>query len=693
MTENITMKFSKDGAVAQGFKKASDRMLSNEPILSTQDIEVEFTLRGQKLKAIRGCSLDLYEGETLAIVGESGSGKSVFTKLFVGMLDKNGRIANGSIMYDGIDLTKLSTEREWQQIRGKRIAMVMQDPMTSLNPLRTVGSQIREAVELNQGLKGKEAKAETIRLLGEVGIPYPEKRYKQYPHEFSGGMRQRAVIAMAVACKPQILICDEPTTALDVTIQAQILELIRKLQRENNMTIIYITHDLGVVANVADRVAVMYAGQIIETGLANEIFFDPRHPYTWALLSALPQLGVKGEKLPAIDGTPPNLFNRIIGDSFAPRNHNALNIDFVEEPPTYDVSSTHTAKTWLMDPRAPEIPQPDAISKLADPNFGRASDLKLYHPHEDPNRETLISVKGLQVAFGSGRKKFVAVDDVNFDIYKGETFALVGESGSGKTTIGRALVRINPTTAGEIYYKGKKINGKISKEQDLEVIKGCQMIFQDPMASLNERAKVDYIVSEGIINHHMYTDEKNRAEKVTAALNEVGLLPEFSSRFPHEFSGGQRQRIGIARALIMQPEFIVADEPISALDVSIRAQVLNLMNELKKERGLTYMFIAHDLSVVRFISDRIAVIHKGRIVELAESEELFRHPLHPYTKALLSAVPNPNPYIEKEKKLLVYDPACHDYSVDKPVWTEILKDHFVYGNEKELDGYRKEIGL
>ena len=693
MTENITMKFSKDGAVAQGFKKASDRMLSNEPILSAQDIEVEFTLRGQKLKAIRGCSLDLYEGETLAIVGESGSGKSVFTKLFVGMLDKNGRISHGSILYDGLDLTKLTTEKEWQQIRGKRIAMVMQDPMTSLNPLRTVGSQIREAVELNQGLKGKEAKAETIRLLGEVGIPYPEKRYKQYPHEFSGGMRQRAVIAMAVACKPQILICDEPTTALDVTIQAQILELIRKLQRENNMTIIYITHDLGVVANVADRVAVMYAGQIIETGLANEIFFDPRHPYTWALLSALPQLGVKGEKLPAIDGTPPNLFNRIIGDSFAPRNHNALNIDFVEEPPTYDVSSTHTAKTWLMDPRAPEIPQPDAISKLADPNFGRASDLKLYHPHEDPNRETLISVKGLQVAFGSGRRKFVAVDDVNFDIYKGETFALVGESGSGKTTIGRALVRINPTTAGEIYYKGKKINGKISKEQDLEVIKGCQMIFQDPMASLNERAKVDYIVSEGIINHHMYTDEKNRAEKVTAALNEVGLLPEFSSRFPHEFSGGQRQRIGIARALIMQPEFIVADEPISALDVSIRAQVLNLMNELKKERGLTYMFIAHDLSVVRFISDRIAVIHKGRIVELAESEELFRHPLHPYTKALLSAVPNPNPYIEKEKKLLVYDPACHDYSVDKPVWTEILKDHFVYGNEKELDGYRKEIGL
>ena len=266
----------------------------------------------------------------------------------------------------------------------------------------------------------------------------------------------------------------------------------------------------------------------------------------------------------------------------------------------------------------------------------------------------------MQVTFGSGRKKFVAVDDVNFTIYKGETFALVGESGSGKTTIGRALVRINPITAGQVLLEGKKINGKISKEQDLNVIRSCQMIFQDPMASLNERAKVDYIVSEGLINHHLYKDEHDRQDKVQKALQEVGLLPEFSSRFPHEFSGGQRQRIGIARALIMEPKFVVADEPISALDVSIRAQVLNLLNDLKKKRGLTYLFIAHDLSVVRFISDRIAVIHKGRIVELAEAEELFLHPLHPYTKALLSAVPNPNPYLERSKKLLVYVP-----SVDK----------------------------
>ena len=308
-----------------------------------------------------------------------------------------------------------------------------------------------------------------------------------------------------------------------------------------------------------------------------------------------------------------------------------------------------------------------------------------------PDKEKLIEIKDLQITFGSGRKKFVAVDHVNIDIYKGETFSLVGESGSGKTTIGRAITRINPVSADEILFKGQRISGKISKELDREVIQKCQMIFQDPMASLNERAKVDYIVSEGLYNFHLYKDENDRKAKVEMALREVGLLPEFASRFPHEFSGGQRQRIGIARALIMEPEFVVADEPISALDVSIRAQVLNLLNRLRKSRGLTYLFIAHDLSVVRFISDRIGVIHKGRIVELAEAEELFLHPLHPYTKALLSAVPIPDPELEKKKKLIIYDPSIHDYSSDKPVWSEILPGHFVYGSQRELDGYQAEI--
>lgn len=338
--------------------------MEKKPILSAKDVEVTFSLRGNKLNAIRKCSLDLYDGETLAIVGESGSGKSVFTKTFVGMLDGNGSITGGSIMYDGKDLAKFKKEKEWMTIRGKKIAMVMQDPMTSLNPLKKVGKQIQECIELHQGLKGAVAKKATLQILEKVGIPYPEMRYNQYPHEFSGGMRQRVVIAIAVACRPQILICDEPTTALDVTIQAQILELIRNLQAEYHMSVIYITHDLGVVANVADRVAVMYAGQIVEVGEVDEIFYDARHPYTWALLSALPQLGVKGEALPTIDGTPPNLFNKIKGDAFAPRNRQALAIDFEEEPPYFEVSETHKAKTWYLDPRAPKVEPPKSVQQL-----------------------------------------------------------------------------------------------------------------------------------------------------------------------------------------------------------------------------------------------------------------------------------------------------------------------------------------
>ena len=339
-------------------------MENKTPILSARDVQIEFSLRGQKLKAIRGCSLDLYEGETLAIVGESGSGKSVFTKSFVGMLDANGSITGGTITYNGEDISKFKTEKEWRQIRGKKIAMVMQDPMTSLNPLKKVGKQIQESIEMHQGLKGAEAKAAAIEMLKKVGIAEPEKRYNQYPHEFSGGMRQRVVIAIAVACKPQILICDEPTTALDVTIQAQILDLIRNLQKELGMTVIYITHDLGVVANVADRVAVMYAGQIVEYGTVEEIFYDPWHPYTWALLAALPQLGEKGKELPSIEGTPPNLFFEIQGDAFAPRNKKALAIDFVKEPPFFKVSETHQAKTWYLDPRSPKVEQPHYIQNM-----------------------------------------------------------------------------------------------------------------------------------------------------------------------------------------------------------------------------------------------------------------------------------------------------------------------------------------
>ena len=337
--------------------------MENNVILSVRDLDVKFTLRGQTLHAVRGASLDVYEGESLAIVGESGSGKSVFVKTFMGLLDANGFIAGGQILYNGQDLTAYRTDKDWLKIRGHEIAMVLQDPMTSLNPLKTIGKQIEEAVKLHQGLRGAEARRAVLEVLRDVGIDEPERRYRQYPHEFSGGMRQRVVIAIAVACRPKILICDEPTTALDVTIQAQILELIKEMQKKYHLTTIYITHDLGVVANVADRIAVMYAGGIVEVGACEEVFYDPRHPYTWALLSSLPQLGVKGEPLFSIQGTPPNLFHEVKGDAFAPRNPQALKIDFLVDPPYFEVSPTHKARTWLLDPRAPKVEKPRIIAR------------------------------------------------------------------------------------------------------------------------------------------------------------------------------------------------------------------------------------------------------------------------------------------------------------------------------------------
>ena len=345
-------------------------MEHNQLILSAKDVNIQFDLRGKVLHAIRGIDLDLYQGEVLAIVGESGSGKSVFTKSFMGLLDANGSITGGTIDYYGmadgkpLRLSDLKTEKDWLRVRGREIAMVMQDPMTSLNPLKTIGAQIMEAVTLHQGLKGAAAREKTLGYLRDVGISEPEKRFKQYPHEFSGGMRQRVVIAIAAACSPKILICDEPTTALDVTIQAQILQLLKKMQVKYDLTILLITHDLGVVANIADRVAVMYAGDIVEIGTADEIYYDPRHPYTWALLSSMPQMGVKGEDLFNIVGTPPNLFAEIRGDAFAPRNPQALKIDFVRRPPYFTVSPTHKAKTWLLDPRAPKIEPPAAVKML-----------------------------------------------------------------------------------------------------------------------------------------------------------------------------------------------------------------------------------------------------------------------------------------------------------------------------------------
>jgi len=659
-------------------------------ILSARDVEIKFRLREKVLTAVRGATLDLYEGETLAIVGESGCGKSVFTKSFIGMLDKNGWVSGGSLLYRGEELTRFKTEREWLRIRGKKIAMVFQDPMTSLNPVRTVGEQIAEVIVWHFGTEHEQAKREAVEILRRVGIGDAEYRYQQYPHEFSGGMRQRVVIATAIACRPEILICDEPTTALDVTVQAQILALIKQLQKELKMTVVYITHDLGVVANVADWVSVMYAGQIVEYGTSRDNFHDPRHPYTKALLQSLPQLGVKGCDLYSIKGTPPTLYKQITGDAFAPRNPDAMEIDFEAEPPMFQVSDTHCAKTWLLHPFAREHAEKLNFAEEARKKEAVAAQAP---PFDYCKADKLLSVRNLTVKFRLSHREFKAVDNVSFDVYRGETLSLVGESGSGKTTIGRAVMKIYQKAEGEIEYAGKRIDGKLSKQERRELHLHLQMIFQDPMASLNERAKVDYIVSEGLYNYRLFANEEERMRRVEQIMAEVGLNRDFISRFPHEFSGGQRQRIGIARSLVMNPDFVIADEPISALDVSIRAQVINLLNKLKKERNLTYLFIAHDLSVVKFISDRIAVINKGRIVEMATCDELFLHPLHPYTKALLSAVPHPDPDRERAKELLVYDASIHNYKIDKPVWCEITDRHFVFGNRYELDMYREELGI
>ena len=651
----------------------------NKELIQVNDLVVKFNLRGKTLTAIRHASFTLFENETLAIVGESGSGKSVLTKNLNGMLDSNGFVESGTITYKGQDLRKLKTDKDWENIRGKEIAMVFQDPMTALNPLKKIGKQIEEMMVLHTDTPKEKLFEETVMLMTKVGIPNPEVRYHQYPHEFSGGMRQRIVIATAIAARPKVLICDEPTTALDVTLQAQILKLMKDIQKEFGLSIIFITHDLGVVAGFADRVAILYAGEIVERGTCDEIFHNPIHPYSKALLNSLPQIGKKGEELHAIHGTPPSLFKEIKGDAFAPRNPDALKIDFEEAPPVVQVTDTHFVKSWLMHEMA--------IEKYGDPQKETREYIPSVAAKSEINsdvKRVLVSLKDVNITYGSGKKKFEAVKKVNFDIYKGETLSLVGESGSGKTTVGRAIMKIIPTSGGSITYDGEQINKKLSREALKHYRQRVQMIFQDPMACLNERAKVDYIISEGLYNFKLFKNEEERKQKVVEVMEKVGLSPDFATRYPHEFSGGQRQRLGIARALIMNPSFVIADEPISALDVSIRAQVINLLNKLKKEKDLTYLFIAHDLSVVRFISDRIAVIYKGQIVELSESEELFLNPLHPYTKALLSAVPIAEPNIEKNKVMIKYEPPL----VQKPQEFRAVKPgHFVLSTEEEYKEY------
>ncbi|QUW21331.1 ABC transporter ATP-binding protein [Sporosarcina sp. Marseille-Q4063] len=680
-----------------------------ETVLEIENLHISFHTYAGVVKAVRGVNLQVKKGETLAIVGESGSGKTVTSKAIMKLLPDNiAKIEQGSIHFDGKDLTKLS-EREMQHVRGSEISMIFQDPMTALNPTMTVGKQVIEGIIKHQRLGKAEAYKAAENLFELVGIPDAKFRLHQYPHQFSGGMRQRVVIALALACNPKILIADEPTTALDVTIQAQILELLKDIQKKLGTSIILITHDLGVVANMADTVAVMYAGKVVETGTVDEIFYKPQHPYNWGLLSSMPDMDFKGELI-SIPGSPPDLMNPPAGDAFAARNEFAMKIDYEKEPPMFKVSDTHYAATWLLHPKAPEIKMPDVIKEKQARSVILDESKKVVR-----DQEVLLQVQDLSKHFTVNNKESLkAVNNISFDIMRGETLGLVGESGCGKSTTGRTIMKLYEATNGEVYYEGKPIQGDLSKKEESQMRRKMQMIFQDPYASLDPRKTVEDTIAEGMDIHGLAKSKEDRKAKVIELLETVGLNKEHAGRYPHEFSGGQRQRIGIARALAVEPEFIIADEPISALDVSIQAQVVNLMKKLQEEKGLTYLFIAHDLSMVKYISDRIGVMYLGNLVELATSDDLYNEPLHPYTQALLSAIPTPDPERERERERTMLEGELPN-AINPPVgcafrtrcplamekcgevqeWREVREGHWVAchlvtGDEKVAVGDREE---
>jgi len=561
-----------------------------------------------------------------------------------------GKIREGSILFRGKDLAS-QPESGMRKIRGDRISMIFQEPMTSLNPVLTVGYQLEEALFSHKSLTSSERTRNAAALLEAVGLPDATDKLREYPHQLSGGMRQRVMIAMALACNPDLLIADEPTTALDVTIQAQILDILKKLQQDRGMSVILITHNLGVVAETARRILVMYAGKIVESSSTENIFRNPSHPYTRGLLDSIPRLGDSRKdrcKLATIPGMVPHPFDFPEGCRFHPRCPFAMGKCRVSEPPLFSVGDSHQAACWLYEPGA----------------AGRGVDIKtprdaLPAKTEPVSPDPVLEIRNLQKTFEirgkyGGRDMVKAVSDVSLDIFRGETLGLVGESGCGKSTTGKTIVGLENPTKGQILWKGRDSLFLKGGDRD-EFRRKVQMVFQDPYSSLNPRMTVKEIVAEGVEIHNLAKSEKQKEEMVSKALKDAGLRPEYMVRYPHEFSGGQRQRIGIARALVMNPELIVCDEPVSALDVSIQAQVINLLQDLQREHGLTYLFIAHDLSVVRHISDRVAVMYLGMIMEQAETDTLFEEHRHPYTEALLSAVPEPDPADRKGRIILEGD--------------------------------------
>ena len=596
------------------------------PVLEIRNLETVFHGDDHDVRAVDGISLTIAEGRTLGLVGESGSGKSVTSLSVMRLLPAHAaEIVAGEIAVLGQNVLKLPSTA-MRKVRGGQVAMIFQEPGTSLNPVYRVGAQVAEAIQLHQDVSKVEARNRTIALFREVGIPDPERRVDSYPHEMSGGQKQRVMIAMALSCNPKLLIADEPTTALDVTIQAQILDLIRRLRDERGMAILFITHDLGVIAEIADDVAVMFRGKLVETGDVETIFKNPRHPYTRGLLACRPRLESPFRRLPTV-------------------------ADFLNVP--------EDARPTSGDPAS--LLSPTRIKQLREAGRGR-----LLHPQRElealchpfsqdqvdagtqvvpANEQPMLAVSRLKVHFPIRKGVFSrisgyvhAVDGVSFNVYRGQTLGLVGESGCGKTTTGRAILRLTDITEGLVMFSGERLSG-LQGEELRTLRRKIQIIFQDPYSSLNPRMTVEATLTEPMAIHRLYESRGERRDRAASLLQEVGLGPEHLQRYPHEFSGGQRQRIGIARALAVEPEFIVCDESVSALDVSVQAQVLNLLKDLQEKRGLTYIFISHDLSVVKFMADMMAVMNAGKIVEFGPSDSIYANPQQDYTKKLIAAIP------------------------------------------------------